>query len=118
MQTSLNSLLAVINNKLTGKELQGSVVYIIPEIGTGEEIVINRKKIKMDSPAHLLFIDLEPGVNWSHACRYILIGNDYKVTLEEDGQYPPDTEKLQLLVKPEKTEDWMLLTDKIFRGKR
>ncbi len=117
MQPSLSSLLAVLKEKLTDKELKESVVYVIPEIGAGEELVINRKRIKTDSPAHLLFIDFEPGVNWSHACRYVLLDNDNKVKFEADGQYPPDTEKLKLLLKPENTEDWMLLTDKIFSGK-
>ncbi len=116
MTPSRSSILAIIKNAATEDELRESVVYVVPEIGAGDEVVINRKNTKVDSPSCLIFIDLEPKANWSHPCKYVLINADGTVQSTTEGQYPPGAEKLELFSKPADVEDWVLLADKKFTG--
>ena len=112
MVPSRTSLIKILSEKVSGQELKDSVAYVIPELGPGEELVINRKAIKTEQDSVLLFIDLEPGVNWAHRCRYIMLNNNYQVQFEVDGLFPPEVEKALLLWKPENIEDWKLLTSR------
>ena len=114
MQPSRSSLLEIIKAAATEEELRESVVYIIPNIKAAETVLVNRKPFTTELPCVLLFIDLEPYANWSHKCRYLLVDKDGKVQLKQAGQYPPDTEKLQLFLKPASVQEWMLLTDKLY----
>lgn len=115
MQLSRSELMTAVKNACTEDELRESIVYIIPNLEAGEEITINRKAVKISSPSSLLFIDLEPRANWSHACRYLIISKTNNALKRIDAQFPPAVEKLQLFQKPENAEDWMLLTDKDFQ---
>ena len=115
MQLSREFLMPILREAVSDKELRESVIYIIPDITPGDEVTINRKKINIESPSSLLFIDMESGVNWSHKCKYVLVDNNDKVQLQTEGQFPPDTEKLKLFSKPEKIEDWMLLSNTEFK---
>ena len=114
MQPTRSSLVEVIKSAVTEKELRESVVYIMQGIKAGETVKINRKMITVEAPGILFFVDLEPKANWSHKCRYLLINTDGVLQLKEDGQYPPETEKLQVFLKSPDVENWMLLTDNVY----
>ena len=111
-----NALLQIVHDAVPAEELKQSVVYIQPSIAAGETLVINRKQERVETPALLLFIDLEPGVNWGHRCKYILVENEGKGLRSFDGQFPPAPEKLQILVKPPAIEEWRLLSTQSFSG--
>jgi hypothetical protein len=109
-----NALLKIIHNAISEEELKQSVVYIQPSIATGETITINRKHEQVAKPALLLFIDMEPGVNWSHKCKYILVENEGRQSRTVDGQFPPSSENMKILMKPPGIQDWQLLTNEFF----
>jgi hypothetical protein len=112
MQLSRSSILEIVKKNVTEEELRDSVVYIIPNLAKGEELTINRNKTVLRSPAFLLFIDLEPRANWSHKCRYLLVGESGEILEKIQGNFPPDETKLQLLLMPQQVEDWNLITAK------
>jgi hypothetical protein len=56
----------------------------------GEKIDLFEKTIKIEEPTNLVFIDEQPGLNWGHACQYLLYQADKgKLINKVDAKFPP-----------------------------
>lgn len=75
-------------------------------------IVAGREALVASEPSILAFIDLEPHLNWSHACRYVVYGLQSGTMQTIAAQFPPAGDRLRLLHRGKAVEDWMLLTRK------
>jgi hypothetical protein len=96
---------------LPAHELRGSNIYLDPRIcATGARVPVGRQTISAAQPSLLLFIDLVPGANWGHPCKYLLVGLEDGKVQEIDAAFPPPRENLHLLQRGEGAEDWTLLT--------
>jgi hypothetical protein len=92
------------------EKISKAIVYYRTEpLQAGERVQLGRQSIEVKSQSQLFFIDLEPGVNWGHKCKYIIAGADGKIIENIDSQFPPMDDKLEVLHKPENAEDWMLI---------
>jgi hypothetical protein len=55
----------------------------------GDELEIDGRRVEVDAPTVVAFVDLEPGVNWGHRSRYLLIDRDSGSVRAVDAQFPP-----------------------------
>jgi hypothetical protein len=76
----------------------------------GDHVPVGRETTIAPEPSILMFVDLEPGANWGHRCKYLLVGADNGEVRAIEGRFPPDREHLRLLHRAEGAEDWTLLT--------
>ena len=67
--------------------------------------------LPVTAPGFMAFVDLQPASNWSHPCRYLLVGREDGLIASVDSEFPPPGESLRLIHRGEGVEDWMLLTD-------
>ena len=61
-------------------------------------------------PSFMVFVDLRPGANWGHPCRYLLVSREDGSIARVDSEFPPTAESLRLVHRGEGIEDWMLLS--------
>ena len=72
------------------KELKSSILYYDEQVlPANTEIEIDGQKFAMPSTGVVAFVDLEPRVNWGHACRYLLVNIETGETRTVDAQFPP-----------------------------
>ena len=72
------------------EELKSSILYYDEQVlPANTEIEIDGQKFAMPSTGVVAFIDLEPRVNWGHACRYLLVNIETGETRTVDAQFPP-----------------------------
>jgi hypothetical protein len=75
---------------LTDEDRRGAVVYIDDRVlAPGEELEVDGARVAVDAPTVVAFADLEPGVNWGHRCRYLLVDRDSGDVRSIDAQFPP-----------------------------
>lgn len=110
MSLTKQQLLSIAEKETASPTNAESVIYVHKDLKEGDEITVNRKKVQIIAPSVLLFIDLEPGVNWSHKCLYILLNEDGSIQSKTEGQFPPEANNLSLLQKPDGIEEWKMLT--------
>ncbi len=74
-----------------GAELMdGAIVYLaVAPLPAGGRVTLGGVDITPPWPARLAFVDLEPGVNWGHDCRYLLIREDAAETQSFPATMPP-----------------------------
>jgi len=109
MSMTREELIPAIKSELNSGILNNAAVYVLAfPLHGGVPVEINRQSIVPDKNAQLLFVDLKPGANWAHPCRYLLI--DDNGTRSFDGSFPPDINNYRLLLKGANVENWMLLT--------
>jgi hypothetical protein len=95
---------------LDGTVRARAAVYVEPRVyAAGETIATGRQTITADEPSVLIFVDLEPHMNWSHDCRYVVYGTASGTLRAFEGRYPPAGERLRLVHRGRDVEDWMLL---------
>jgi hypothetical protein len=88
-----------------------AAVYLEPRVYERDaQIAVAREAIVATEPSILAFIDLEPHLNWSHACRYVVYGLQSGTMRTISAQFPPAGDRLRLVHRGEAVEDWMLLT--------
>jgi len=88
-----------------------SVVYLDQRVRpAGSEIEIDYKKLRLDGSTVIGFIDLEPEMNWGHACRYALVNAETGEHRNIDAHFPPflrdSSSSLIVLFKGDKVPDW------------
>lgn len=99
---------------LSAAEKQRCAVYIDEQLlAPNAKIRIGDREIFTPWQAVLAFVDLEPGVNWGHRCRYLLVNpTDGEVRLY-DEQIPPFLTSvaptLRLVWKSEDVPDWAVV---------
>ena len=76
----------------------------------GDEIDIDGGRVQVDAPTVLAFADLEPGVNWGHRCRYLLVDVGSGEVRGIDAQFPPflrgNTPGLRVVYRAAGVPDW------------
>jgi hypothetical protein len=67
-------------------------VYVSKAILPGGTIIDTFKGpvLTLDRASWFVFVDLHPGANWEHACRYILIDPETETIRVVDGTRPPE----------------------------
>ena len=110
----MDQLHAVVTDNLTEEERETAAVYfdcrLLPA-GTAE---IGGRQVTVDHPYHLAFIDQNPGANWMHPCRYMLINpasNTILLSIQSDR--PPAFGTLpsswRVLLRPLGLEEWKVM---------
>jgi hypothetical protein len=75
---------------LSEDERSRAVVYMSDRVlEPGDELEIDGRRVQVDAPTVWAFVDLEPGVNWGHRSRYLLIERDAGSVRGLDAQFPP-----------------------------
>ena len=110
MDPDWNRIGLQVAESLDGPVRARAAVYVEPRVyAAGESIAAGRQTITATEPSVLVFVDLEPQMNWSHACRYVVYGTTSDALKSYDGQYPPAGDRLRLVYRGPTVEDWMLL---------
>ena len=90
-----------------------AAVYLEPKVYERDaRMPVAHETLVATEPSILAFIDLEPHLNWSHACRYVVYGLQSGTLHTIPAQFPPPGDQLHLVHRGEAVEDWMLLTSK------
>jgi hypothetical protein len=111
-----NELTQRILATLTETERQQSVVYLDTNLYPhGSTIRINRQARSITEPTVLAFIDLRPGANWGHPCRYLLLHPEQNGAETIEASFPPNAASLTLIYRSENIQNWMLLTNIVSR---
>jgi len=109
---SRSALLELVASAIAGDR---PVVYVYKELLQPSRVYnMGRKAITAEQSSVLLFVDMEPGVNWSHECMYIIY--DGSSVQKIPAQFPPPEQDLLLLIKPAQAEDWQLLSTEVYNG--
>ncbi len=58
---------------LTDAERHGAILYLDDAVVPAGRVRLGRTEVALAAPARIAFLDLEPGANWGHACRYLVI---------------------------------------------
>jgi hypothetical protein len=75
---------------LSDEERARAVVYMSDRVlEPGDELEIDGRRVQVDAPAVVAFVDLEPGVNWGHRSRYLLVDRESGSVRAVDAQFPP-----------------------------
>ena len=75
---------------LSDEERARAVVYMSDrELEPGDAVEIDGRRVQVDAPTVVAFVDLEPGVNWGHRSRYLLIDGESASVRAVDAQFPP-----------------------------
>jgi hypothetical protein len=76
---------------LAEDERSRAVVYMSDRVlEPGDELEIDGRRVQqVDAATVWAFVDLEPGVNWGHRSRYLLIDRESGSVRAVDAQFPP-----------------------------
>src|SRR6266516_2844088 len=75
---------------LSDEERSRVVVYLDERVlEPGDELEIDGRRIGVDSPTVVGFADLEPGMNWGHRGRYLLVDRESGDVRAVDAEFPP-----------------------------
>ena len=111
MPRSLKEIAGFALATLTAEERRRSVVYLDPHLlERGATVSIRGKTLPVTAPSVMAFVDLQPASNWSHSCRYLLVGREDGLIASANSEFPPAGESLRLVHRGEGVEEWMLLT--------
>jgi len=101
---------------LSEDERSRAVVYMSDSVlESGDELEIDGRRVQVDAPTVWAFVDLEPGVNWGHRSRYLLIDPESGSVHGVDAQFPPFMrgmpEDLKVVYRGEEVPDWAVATE-------
>lgn len=83
-------IVAVVLASLDESERDGAVVYVDESlVGAGGTMRIDGQDEDLAAGTVVAFVDLQPGVNWGHPCRYLLIDARTRAIRTRDAQFPP-----------------------------
>ena len=90
MALSFEKCVAILKEHLAPEEVTRGVAYAaeVP-IPARERLRFPRIDLDVPWPAYLAFVDREPGANWGHSCRYILINRDAGELTSHEARLPP-----------------------------
>ena len=75
---------------LTERERSRAVVYVDDRVlEPGEDLELDGERVRIDVPTIVAFADLEPGMNWGHHSRYLLVERDSGNVRAFEAQFPP-----------------------------
>ena len=75
---------------LSEDERSRAVVYMSDRaFEPGDELEVEGLRVPITERTFVAFADLEPGVNWGHRSRYLLVDRDSGHVRGVDAQFPP-----------------------------
>ena len=85
-----DNILERVLGTLSEDEVSNSIAYLSLESSqAGERVRAGDVSMELPWDAHIVFVDLEPGVNWGHECCYLLIGADKEEVIRIAARMPP-----------------------------
>jgi len=101
---------------LSEDERSRAVVYMSDRVlEPGDELEVDGRRVEVDAPTVVAFADLEPGVNWGHRSRYLLIDRDSGNVRAVEAQFPPFLRglppDLKVVYRAQGVPDWMVTTE-------
>jgi hypothetical protein len=75
--------------QLTKDELEHAILYESSVRVPAGRLKIAPMEITVPWEARLAFVDREPGANWGHSSRYILLNAETGETLTVESRFPP-----------------------------
>jgi hypothetical protein len=93
------------------------VVYVDETVHSSQsELYIGKTRLRLTYDAVVVFIDEEPGVNWGHACRYLIYNVATGEVSEVPESFPPSLTEAprtyRLVWKPTSVPDWAIWSGK------
>ena len=83
-------ILDKVRATLDEERLASAIVYLERNpIPAGKRVRVGNVFIDMPWDGYIAFIDLEPGVNWGHACCYLAIRPDTDEVIQVAARMPP-----------------------------
>ena len=77
-------------NVLTAEERRAGVLYLDERTLPADAVIeADKAQVPLRHPSALAFVDREPGVNWGHSCRYLLISLESDEIQSIEAQFPP-----------------------------
>jgi hypothetical protein len=90
MALSWDRIAARAVDELDLAERDRSVVYVDERVlPAGSSVDLGGRTIDLQRPAAMAFVDLEPGLNWGHRCRYLLVDAESGEVERVDAHMPP-----------------------------
>ena len=113
---SSSELERVAIESLSEEERSRAVVYVSDRLlEPGDSLEIDGRRVQVDAPTVVVFADLEPGVNWGHRCRYLLVDRDSGDVRAVDAQFPPFLRgmppDLRVVYQAPGVPDWTVATE-------
>jgi hypothetical protein len=101
---------------LSEEERSRAVVYVSDRVlEPGDELEVDGRRVQVDAPTVVAFADLEPGVNWGHHSRYLLIDGDSGSMRAIEAQFPPFLRgmppDLRVVYQAEGVPDWAVASE-------
>jgi hypothetical protein len=101
---------------LAEDERSRAVVYMSDRVlEPGDELEIDGRRVQVDAPTVWAFVDLEPGVNWGHRSRYLLIDRESGSVRAVDAQFPPFMRGMQpdlkVVYRGESVPEWAVAVE-------
>lgn len=73
-----------------GERLARAIVYLSDEPrSAGERVSVAGAIVEFPWRGSVVFVDLEPGVNWAHSCSYLAVRSDADDVIEVAARMPP-----------------------------
>ncbi|MGA2904445.1 MAG: hypothetical protein ABSD98_11475 [Candidatus Korobacteraceae bacterium] len=97
MPLSADQLRSALLAQLSREELAQAIVYQTVETVPQGKLRIGMNEIPVPWEAWLAFVDREPGANWGHSSRYILINSETGEFFAVEARFPPFQRNAALL---------------------
>ena len=112
-QEDFRALDASILEQLTDEERAKSVVYLDAQLRPPGASRIGEHEYQYDAPCLAAFIDPQPGDNWMHPCRYLLIdpatGKITSIPCDRPPVFGPLPPTWRVVWRSRGIDDWRLL---------
>jgi len=90
MPLSFNDFIKVLLSQLTEDERLGGVAYAAESrMPAGTQIRFPTIRIEVPTDSYLGFIDREPGANWGHSARYLIVDSETGKIHSQEARFPP-----------------------------
>lgn len=75
---------------LPDSEREAAIAYLEHAVvPAGEPLSLAGTELRLDVPVVVAFVDLEPGVNWTHRARYLVLGTGGELLRSLEADRPP-----------------------------
>jgi hypothetical protein len=90
MPLSFDDFIKVFIAQLTEDERRGGVAYAVEQpLLAGTQVQFPGTRIKAPADSYLGFIDREPGANWGHSARYVVVSQENGDIRSLQARLPP-----------------------------
>lgn len=115
MQPDWKRLGSEVVASLSEEEKEESVAYVEQRVvPAGEPLSLAGQARSFDEPVVVAFVDLEPGVNWTHRARYLVLGVRGGVRASIDADRPPflkgASPQLRAVHRGARAPEWAVVT--------